>query len=172
MRSSLQSLHDVIKVAPFNRNVHHRGFCPKQLPAVWSLPLQSGSEGPTFIFRTARRFRAFLTQPPTPPDVRFSASGGWTQPPQVAARSDGKRKPYRRRTELLRAWCNSGWAATRQAPRRLVATPRAMPVSPNRRRLRSRPWRPCHRHQKHFRMCPRTHFSSSRMGFRASASRK
>jgi len=38
---------------PFNRNVHHRGFCPKQLPAVWSLPLQGGSEGPTFIFRTA-----------------------------------------------------------------------------------------------------------------------
>src|SRR5215469_2476481 len=30
--------------------------------AVGSLPLQSGSEGPTFIFRTARRFRVFLTQ--------------------------------------------------------------------------------------------------------------
>src|SRR5262249_53056435 len=26
LRSSLQSLHDVIKVPPFNRNVHHRGL--------------------------------------------------------------------------------------------------------------------------------------------------
>jgi len=41
---------------PFNRNVHHRGFWPKQLPAVWSLPLQGGFEGSPFIFRTAWRF--------------------------------------------------------------------------------------------------------------------
>src|SRR5215471_386001 len=26
LRSSLQSLHDVIKVTPFNHNVHHRGL--------------------------------------------------------------------------------------------------------------------------------------------------
>ena len=25
-----------------NRNVHHLGFCPKRLPVVWSVPLQSG----------------------------------------------------------------------------------------------------------------------------------
>jgi Outer membrane efflux protein len=30
--------------------------------AVWSLSPQGGSEGPTFISRTARRFRIFLTQ--------------------------------------------------------------------------------------------------------------
>ena len=47
---------------------------------------------------------------------------------------------------MLSAWCNSGWAATPQAPRRL---------SPNRRRLRSRPFRPCHLNQKQFRMCRR-----------------
>ena len=26
LRSSLQSIHDVINVTPFNRNVHHHGF--------------------------------------------------------------------------------------------------------------------------------------------------
>ena len=26
LHSSLDSLHDVIKVTPFNHNVHHRGF--------------------------------------------------------------------------------------------------------------------------------------------------
>src|SRR5215471_1528931 len=31
--------------------------------AVWSLLLQGGSEGPSFIFRTARRSLVFLTQP-------------------------------------------------------------------------------------------------------------
>ena len=49
-------------VSPFNRDVRHRGFCPKELTAVWSLLLPDGSEGSTFIFRTARRFRVFLTQ--------------------------------------------------------------------------------------------------------------
>jgi len=43
----------------FYHNVHHRGFWPKQLMAVWSLPLQGDSEGPTFISRTAWRFRRF-----------------------------------------------------------------------------------------------------------------
>ena len=56
----------------------------------------------------------------------------------LAARVDGKRKPFRCRAVLLSACCNSGWAATLQAPRRLVATPRALPLSPNRRRFRSR----------------------------------
>src|SRR5215831_5105020 len=47
----------------FDHDVHHRGFCPKQLMAVWSPLLQDGSEGSTsFISRTARRSRAFLTQ--------------------------------------------------------------------------------------------------------------
>ena len=32
---------------PFNHNVHHLGFWPKQLMAVGSLPLQGGSEGPS-----------------------------------------------------------------------------------------------------------------------------
>ena len=44
-------------------DVHHRGFCPKQLMVVWSLLLQSGSEGPAFISYTAWRSRAFVTQP-------------------------------------------------------------------------------------------------------------
>jgi hypothetical protein len=45
-------------------DVHHRGFWPKQLMAVWSLLLQSGSEGSSFISRTARRRRTgvFMTQ--------------------------------------------------------------------------------------------------------------
>src|SRR5208282_6877777 len=64
LHSSLSPTHDVIKATPFNRNVHHHGFWPQQLPTVWSLPLQTGSEGSTFIFRTAWRFHAFLTQPP------------------------------------------------------------------------------------------------------------
>jgi hypothetical protein len=34
-------------------------------------PLQDGSEGSTFIFRTAQCLRTFLTQPATPPCVRF-----------------------------------------------------------------------------------------------------
>jgi hypothetical protein len=38
-----------------DRVTHHRGFWPKQLMAVWSLLLQNGSEGSSFIFRTARR---------------------------------------------------------------------------------------------------------------------
>src|SRR5580700_2364105 len=59
-RSSLSSPHDVIKASPFNRNVHHRGFWPKQLPAVWNLRQQGGSEGPTFIFRTAWRYSSLL----------------------------------------------------------------------------------------------------------------
>jgi hypothetical protein len=42
-RSSPRLFHDV----------HHRGFCPKQLMVVWSLLLQSGSEGPSFISHTA-----------------------------------------------------------------------------------------------------------------------
>jgi hypothetical protein len=53
-RSSPRLFHDV----------HHRGFWPKQLMAVWSLLLQSGSEGSSFISRTARRRRTgvFMTQ--------------------------------------------------------------------------------------------------------------
>src|SRR5437870_2894314 len=42
LHSPLSSLHDVINCHAFYRNVHHRGFCPKQLPAVWSLPLENG----------------------------------------------------------------------------------------------------------------------------------
>ena len=34
LRSSLSSIPDVIIVTPFNHDVHHRGFCPKQLMAV------------------------------------------------------------------------------------------------------------------------------------------
>ena len=34
LRSSLSSIHDAVKAAPFNHDVHHRGFCPKQLMAV------------------------------------------------------------------------------------------------------------------------------------------
>src|SRR6516225_9336388 len=37
--------------------------------AVWSLPLQGGFEGPSFIFRTARRFPVFLTQDTLPSGV-------------------------------------------------------------------------------------------------------
>ena len=36
-------------------------------------PLQSGSEGPTFISRTAQRFRVFLTQPLSEPCLNVSA---------------------------------------------------------------------------------------------------
>jgi hypothetical protein len=53
LRSSLSSIPDGINVPPFDHDVHHRGFCPKQLMAVWSLPLQDGSEGSSFISRTA-----------------------------------------------------------------------------------------------------------------------
>jgi hypothetical protein len=62
LRSSLSSIPDAITAAPFDHDVHHRGFWPKQLMAVWSLLLQSGSEGPSFISRTARRLRVFMTQ--------------------------------------------------------------------------------------------------------------
>jgi hypothetical protein len=34
LRSSLPFLPDVITVTPFNHDVHHRGFWPKQLMAV------------------------------------------------------------------------------------------------------------------------------------------
>ena len=34
LRSSLSSIPDVITATPFNHNVHHRGFWPKQLMAV------------------------------------------------------------------------------------------------------------------------------------------
>src|SRR2546422_1077417 len=34
LRSSLSSTHDVITATPFDHNVHHRGFWPKQLMAV------------------------------------------------------------------------------------------------------------------------------------------
>jgi len=37
---------------------------PKQLMAVWRLPQQGGSEESSFISRTARRLRVFLTQKP------------------------------------------------------------------------------------------------------------
>jgi hypothetical protein len=53
LRSSLLSIPDAIKATPFNQDVHHRGFWPKQLLAVWNLPLQGGSEGPSFISHTA-----------------------------------------------------------------------------------------------------------------------
>jgi hypothetical protein len=53
LRSSLSFIPDVINVPPFDHDVHHRGFCPQQLMAVWSLPLQGGSEGSSFISRTA-----------------------------------------------------------------------------------------------------------------------
>jgi len=64
LRSFLSSIPDAVIAAPFDHDVHHRGFWPKQLMAVWSLLLQSGSEGSSFIFRTARRRRTgvFMTQ--------------------------------------------------------------------------------------------------------------
>jgi hypothetical protein len=34
LRSSLSSIHDAVKAAPFDHDVHHRGFWPKQLMAV------------------------------------------------------------------------------------------------------------------------------------------
>src|ERR1019366_9382406 len=52
LRSSLSSILGVINVTPFDHNVHHLGFWPKQLMAVSSLPLQDGSEGISFISRT------------------------------------------------------------------------------------------------------------------------
>jgi hypothetical protein len=53
-RSSPRLFHDV----------HRRGFWPKQLMGVWSLLLQSGSEGSSSISRTAQRRRTgvFMTQ--------------------------------------------------------------------------------------------------------------
>jgi len=50
------------QAAPFNHDVHHRGFWPKQLMAVWSLLLHGDSEGPPLISPTAWRSRVFLTQ--------------------------------------------------------------------------------------------------------------
>jgi hypothetical protein len=44
LRSSLSSIPDAVIATPFH-DVHHRGFWPKQLMVVWSLHLQSGSEG-------------------------------------------------------------------------------------------------------------------------------
>jgi hypothetical protein len=41
LRSSLSSIPDVINVPPFNHDVHHRGFCPKQLMAVPAYALSS-----------------------------------------------------------------------------------------------------------------------------------
>jgi len=62
LRSSLSPIHDAVKAAPFNHDVHHRGFWPKQLMAVWSLLLHGDSEGPPLISPTAWRSRVFLTQ--------------------------------------------------------------------------------------------------------------
>ena len=101
----------------------------------------------------------------TPPSARSSAYGGQT---------GGVRRPRAPMPEggCTGARCSSGCLATPQAPRRLVATPRAAPRNPKRRRLRNRPFRPCHLNQKHFRICLRIHGSSSRMGFSTSVSRK
>ena len=53
MRSSLSSIPDVIKATPFNQDVHHRGFWPKQLLAEAAL---GGLKPPP----TGRLRRAFL----------------------------------------------------------------------------------------------------------------
>src|SRR3954468_4136953 len=55
LRSSPGSIHDAVTAAPFNHDVHYRGFWPKQLMAVSSCTAAS-------ISRTARRLRVFLTQ--------------------------------------------------------------------------------------------------------------
>ena len=34
LRSSLSFIHDAVKAAPFDHDVHHRGFWAKQLMAV------------------------------------------------------------------------------------------------------------------------------------------
>jgi len=66
------------------RNAHHPGSWPTQLTAVWSLPLQSDSGGPTSISDAAsiRRVRPTTSIPPSafvahvspvPPPVRLPA---------------------------------------------------------------------------------------------------
>jgi hypothetical protein len=62
-------------LAPFDHDVHHRSFWPKQLMAVWSLLLQTGFEGPSFISSTAPRSyeRVLDTTPPRTPDERSLA---------------------------------------------------------------------------------------------------
>ena len=90
----------------------------------------------------------------------------------LACKIRWNQKRYRRRTQLLRARCSSGWAATLHDPRVFVATPRAGPFNPSCRSLRSRSFRSCHLNQKHFRICLRTHPSMSRRGCRLSASPK
>ena len=58
LRSSLQPTHDVITSRLLTVAFHHHSFWLQQPTAVWSLLLQGDSEGPTFIFRTARHYAA------------------------------------------------------------------------------------------------------------------
>jgi hypothetical protein len=47
---------------PFNRNVHRRGFCPKQLPPVWHLPYRATPKVPPSSFAQHGAVRGFMTQ--------------------------------------------------------------------------------------------------------------
>jgi hypothetical protein len=86
--SSLSSIQDVVKATPFTETFTTAAFDRSKLPAVWNLPLQGGSEGPTFISRAAWCFRAFLTQcprflsPSTPAPPAFPPSSRHWRPPR------------------------------------------------------------------------------------------
>ena len=89
-----------------------------------------------------------------------------------AARSDGMRKPERRRTALVRASVQLPVRAICQAPRELnatfssgLATRAVVARAPGRRHGASAA-------RRHFRRCRRIHPSSRKIGSRTSASRK
>ena len=45
LRSSPGSIHDAVTAAPFNHDVHYRGFWPKQLMAVEASSCKAAPEG-------------------------------------------------------------------------------------------------------------------------------
>lgn len=62
LRSSVSFIPDAINAVPCNRDVHHNVIYRSSSWAVWSPPLQDGSEGYPFISRRVSSLRIFLTQ--------------------------------------------------------------------------------------------------------------
>src|SRR5215472_15633517 len=97
--------------------------------AVGSLPLQSGSEGPTFIFRTARRFRVFLTQ--ALPELYVSVSThtapmvktGYAGAPKAQAGWADDREPTSAKSMLDSGDCVASYIPTSPANQRLADIP-------------------------------------------------
>jgi hypothetical protein len=63
LRSSLSSIPDAVVTATFAHDVHHHGFWPKQLMAVWSLLLQSNHRALLHLsYSTTLLHNVFMTQ--------------------------------------------------------------------------------------------------------------